>query len=59
MAGIKMCSKIFVLDHGVLVEEGGHDHLISLGGKYSEMYNAQIDSIKKEMTNEQSVSTFK
>jgi ABC-type multidrug transport system fused ATPase/permease subunit len=47
MAGIKMCSKIFVLDCGVLVEEGEHEHLISLGGKYSTMYNAQNDSVKK------------
>lgn len=46
MAGIKMCNKIFVLDRGVLVEEGGHEHLISLGGKYSEMYNAQFDPVK-------------
>ena len=42
MAGIKMCNKIFVLDCGALVEEGEHEHLISLGGKYSTMYNAQL-----------------
>lgn len=48
MAGIKMCNKIFVLECGVLVEEGEHEHLISLGGKYSTMYNAQMDSVKKE-----------
>lgn len=48
MAGIKMCSKIFVLDHGTLVEVGTHDYLLSLNGKYSRMYEAQNDSIRKE-----------
>lgn len=41
MAGIRMCNKIFVLDHGNLVEKGTHEYLISIGGKYSNMYNAQ------------------
>lgn len=48
MAGIKMCNKIFVMDHGTLVEEGTHDYLLSLNGKYSMMYDAQNDSIRKE-----------
>lgn len=47
MAGIKMCNKIFVMDHGTLVEEGTHDYLLSLNGKYSMMYDAQNDSIRK------------
>jgi ABC-type multidrug transport system fused ATPase/permease subunit len=48
MAGIKMCNKIFVMDHGTLVEEGTHEYLLSIEGKYSMMYDAQKDSIRKE-----------
>lgn len=47
MAGIKMCNKIFVLDCGVLVEEGNHERLINLSGKYRTMYDAQVNSLKK------------
>ncbi|NFA60702.1 peptidase domain-containing ABC transporter [Clostridium sporogenes] len=33
--------KIFVMDNGEIVEEGTHDELIKLKGKYCELYNYQ------------------
>ncbi len=44
---ISACDKIFVLDDGRLIEEGDHKHLMSLKGKYAELYNLQAKRFKK------------
>lgn len=41
LSTIKDSDKIFVLDHGRIVEEGKHDDLCSFKGIYREMYEAQ------------------
>jgi ABC-type transport system involved in cytochrome bd biosynthesis fused ATPase/permease subunit len=39
------CSATFtlssILDEGQLLEEGGHENLLELGGKYAQMFAAQ------------------
>lgn len=35
---------IFLLEQGKLVEQGSHDKLLALGGKYAEMWRVQRDS---------------
>ncbi|GAA0748810.1 peptidase domain-containing ABC transporter [Clostridium oceanicum] len=45
--------KIFVMDNGEIVEEGTHDELIKINGKYCELYNYQQEdkeSIKEVQT---------
>jgi ATP-binding cassette subfamily B protein len=37
----KHADKIFMLDSGRIIEEGTHDELLSLDGKYNEMWKAQ------------------
>ena len=38
----RMCNKIFVMDHGKLVQEGTHEQLVKVQGKYREMWESQV-----------------
>ena len=40
MAATKLCDKIYVFDHGTIIENGSHSELMALKGKYYEMYSA-------------------
>lgn len=37
----KFCDRVIVMDKGRIVQEGTHDELVGIPGKYSEMWNAQ------------------
>lgn len=37
----RMMDKIIMLENGRIVEEGSHDHLMQMNGKYAEMYKIQ------------------
>jgi len=39
----KMADRIYMLEKGRIVEEGTHDELISLNGKYAQMFNLQAE----------------
>jgi ATP-binding cassette subfamily B protein len=36
-----MADRIFVLENGTIVEQGPHDELIRIGGRYAEMFELQ------------------
>nr|WP_262912794.1 hypothetical protein [Membranihabitans marinus] len=36
-----MADRILFLEHGQLIEEGSHDELIDIDGKYAELYGLQ------------------
>jgi ATP-binding cassette, subfamily B, bacterial len=36
----RTADRIVVLSDGLIVEEGDHDHLVALGGRYAEMWAA-------------------
>ncbi len=38
---VRMADRILVLEHGRIVEQGSHSHLVALGGKYSELFELQ------------------
>ncbi|PFJ06661.1 ABC transporter [Bacillus cereus] len=44
LSTIMNCDSIFVLDKGEIIEEGTHEELIKLNGKYSELYHSTINS---------------
>jgi ATP-binding cassette subfamily B multidrug efflux pump len=41
LSTIKNADQILVLDHGKIIERGGHDTLMQLGGRYYQMYQLQ------------------
>lgn len=41
---VKNAHKIFVIEHGKLIEEGDHNKLMELNGKYAELYTLQKES---------------
>lgn len=40
--------KIFVMDNGEIIEEGTHEELISIKGKYYDLYNFQNEEEKQK-----------
>lgn len=43
---VRMADRIIVLDNGRIAEEGTHDQLASLGGRYAEMFEMQASSYR-------------
>ena len=39
LSTVKAADRILVLDHGRVLEEGNHDHLLVQGGHYADLYN--------------------
>ena len=37
----KFCDRVIVMDNGQVVQEGTHDELVAVPGKYSDLWNAQ------------------
>lgn len=37
----KMVDRIYMMEHGQIIEQGSHDELIKLDGKYAQMFNLQ------------------
>jgi ATP-binding cassette, subfamily B, multidrug efflux pump len=51
LATIRGADRILVLQNGVLIEEGNHEHLMQLGGLYAKLYNmnyASFDDIPED-----------
>jgi ATP-binding cassette subfamily B protein len=38
---VRMADRILVIEQGRIVEEGSHDHLVALRGKYAELFELQ------------------
>ena len=38
---VRMADRILVLEHGRILEQGSHEQLVALGGRYSELFELQ------------------
>jgi ATP-binding cassette subfamily B protein len=44
LSTIRAADKIYLISDGEVAEQGTHDELIALGGKYAEMFNKQAEN---------------
>ncbi len=44
------CDQIFVLDHGVIIEQGNHDQLVARDGHYAELYRISLSAGDDDQT---------
>lgn len=52
LASTRFCDRIIYLEQGKIIEEGSHDELIKLGGKYAYMYQIQSQYYMEKQGNE-------
>jgi ATP-binding cassette, subfamily B, bacterial len=45
-SSVRMADRILVLENGRIAEEGSHDSLIALGGRYSDMFELQASGYR-------------
>ena len=43
---VRMAERIIVLENGAIAEEGNHNRLMELGGRYAEMFELQASSYR-------------
>ena len=48
LASTRFCDKIYLLEHGQIVESGTHDQLMAQGGRYAELYEVQSQYYQEE-----------
>ena len=48
LSSTRFCDRIILLDNAEIVESGTHEELISLGGKYAEMFETQSKYYREE-----------
>ena len=48
LANLKSADHIILLDHGRIVEEGTHDELMEMNGKYHQMFTLQMEQYIKD-----------
>lgn len=45
LSTIRSANQILVMEHGRLIEQGNHDKLISMGGKYAQMWDSYMEAV--------------
>ncbi len=43
---VRLADRIFVIEHGVIREEGSHEELMALDGRYAQLFNLQAEAYR-------------
>ena len=43
---VRLANRIIVLEHGMVLEEGTHEELLALGGRYAQLFNLQAEAYR-------------
>ncbi|MER7369060.1 ABC transporter ATP-binding protein, partial [Nonomuraea wenchangensis] len=46
LASVRLADRIYVLEHGKVVEQGDHDALMARGGLYADLYTLQATAYR-------------
>ena len=49
LSSTRFCDRILLLENGCVAESGTHDQLMTLGGKYAELFNIQAHYYREEV----------
>src|SRR3712207_9594298 len=44
---VRLADRIMVLEGGTIIEDGSHDELLLLGGRYAELFNLQATAYRE------------
>jgi ATP-binding cassette subfamily B protein len=50
LSSTKLADRIYMLENGEIIEQGSHDELMTLSGKYCEMFNLQAEKYLNPIT---------
>ena len=48
LSSTRMADKIFMIENGEIIEQGSHNELMNLNGKYAQMFNMQAENYREE-----------
>jgi ATP-binding cassette subfamily B protein len=48
LSSARMADKIYMLEEGRIIEQGNHEELMNMNGKYAEMFNLQAQNYREE-----------
>ena len=48
LSSATLATKIVVLEHGIIIEEGNHKTLMAQGGRYAELFNTQAERYREQ-----------